>query len=168
MDGMDIPHPLTRYIFHHSQIVLRPLTPDDIGPLHISCYAQQSQTETGAKLQNSLYWQEKGRRVHLILVTDKGRVVGGGHVGRYGRNAEIADVIIAPDVRRQGLGTILVRSLIHVAQSEEWLPLEIGVLADNTAARDLYLRLGFHQIKEISLADGQSALILKLETIDST
>ena len=72
MVSMDIPPPLTRYIFHNTDMILRPLALTDIGSLHTACYANRSRSETDAKLSNSLYWQEKGERIHLVVETNEG------------------------------------------------------------------------------------------------
>ena len=86
--------------------------------------------------------------------------IGCGHVGRYGRKAEIADVIIAPSHRGQGCGKFLVQSLIQIAHNNRWHPLEICVLADNKVAIHLYQRLGFQQTGTIILTDQSLALVL--------
>ena len=87
--------------------------------------------------------------------------MGAGHVGRYGRKAEIADVIVAETWRRCGLGSALVRELCDIATARAWRPLEIGVLTTNLGALRLYQRLGFRQVKIIQLANEKNALVLR-------
>ena len=82
----------------------------------------------------------------MIVNNGSQEVIGAGHVGRYGQKGEIADVIIAPPHRGQGLGTALVQALMQIAAEQNWLPLEIGVMANNRRALRLYKRLGFHQV----------------------
>ena len=142
-------------------ILLRPIAPQDLLNLYKSCYADQPFQTVMAMLESSLAWQQKESRVHL-LVGQGEMILGAGHVGRYGRKAEIADVIIAESFRRQGLGTWLVQSLIQIAQEKNWLPLEIGVYADNLPALFLYRRLGFLPKKTITLNRGGEAFILEL------
>ena len=138
-----------------SPLILRPLTESDLPSLHKSCYSDQPANILIATKKNSLASQAKGDRVHLVI-THGSQILGAGQVGRYGRKAEIADVIIAEPVRRQGLGTFLIQSLIQIAQEKQWLPLEIGVHSDNLPALSLYRHLGFLPKHTISLNNGKA------------
>lgn len=160
MDRMDTPPLLTSWHKQLPQITLRPLHATDIESLHEHCYPDQELIALHAKLESSLAWQEKGQRVHIVVVDLDQRVIGAGHVGRYGRKAEIADIIISPNARNQGFGSALTQHLCYIAKEQQWHPLEIGVLAENRGALRLYKRLGFHQIQAITLVRGETAFIL--------
>jgi len=161
MDKMDTPPLLNSWHKQLPQMTLRPLHHGDIEQLHRHCYPHQELFALRAKLQSSLAWQAKGQRVHLVVIDLEEQVIGAGHVGRYGRKAEIADVIVSPIQRNQGYGTALTQHLCHIAQAQNWLPLEIGVLAENRGAMRLYKRLGFKQVQAITLVKGETAFILR-------
>ncbi|HKW66087.1 MAG TPA: ribosomal protein S18-alanine N-acetyltransferase [Terriglobales bacterium] len=56
---------------------------------------------------------------------------------------ELENIVVAPPARRQGLGTLLVRSLLERARQQHALTVLLEVRASNAAARALYRACGF-------------------------
>ena len=59
--------------------------------------------------------------------------------------AEVRSVHVSPEVRRQGVGTALLRRLVEEARALDIESLILSVLADNAAARRLYESCGFQE-----------------------
>ena len=87
--------------------------------------------------------------LRLLAVTDDGEVVGGAGLHPVGvsprrRHAMCLGMHVQPAWQRQGVGTLLLRSLCDYADG--WLGLlrlELEVYVDNHQARALYRRFGF-------------------------
>lgn len=58
---------------------------------------------------------------------------------------EIENVVVAAQVRRQGLATQLLRGLIDLARTEGARAMFLEVRESNAAARNLYKNSGFHE-----------------------
>ncbi|WP_267234750.1 GNAT family N-acetyltransferase [Phyllobacterium sp. 0TCS1.6C] len=82
----------------------------------------------------------------LLTIVDDGRVVAAGICVRDGALAGLFNIISAPDVRRRGVGTRLVRAALDWAAQrgarKAWLQVELS----NGAAIALYHRFGFQDI----------------------
>lgn len=57
----------------------------------------------------------------------------------------IANVAVHPDARGQGMGELLVRSIITACQAMGGKSMTLEVRESNMAARNLYRKLGFHK-----------------------
>ena len=85
----------------------------------------------------------------LVAVTDSGELVGGAGLHPAGASPRKRHVMalgmqVQPAWQRQGVGSLLMKALIDVA--DNWLGLlrlELDVYADNAKAQALYRRFGF-------------------------
>ena len=59
--------------------------------------------------------------------------------------AHVADVVVAPALARQGIGSALMRFAETWARDRGFELLTLNVFAENRAARDVYSMLGFHE-----------------------
>ena len=79
---------------------------------------------------------------NLHVITTSSRDAGLLHVEREANELFIANIQILPVFQNRGLGTAVVRSLLHDAHAAG-TPVRLQVLKTNPRARELYERLGF-------------------------
>jgi len=75
-----------------------------------------------------------GYAVANILQWDRGQI---GHV---------ISIAIKPENRRQGIGTKLMKDLIHRLKSDKCVQVRLEVNTTNRAALKMYRKLGFHEV----------------------
>ena len=63
-----------------------------------------------------------------------------------GPEAEIENICVSPDMRRNGIGETLMRKMIQTALTEKASVIFLEVRAGNTPARTLYQKLGFKEL----------------------
>ena len=63
-----------------------------------------------------------------------------------GPEAEIENICVSPDMRRNGIGETLMRKMIQTALTEKASVIFLEVRAGNTPARGLYQKLGFKEL----------------------
>jgi len=80
---------------------------------------------------------------HPVIALEEGRVLGYG-VLRQIDAGEILILGVAPEERRKGIGRLIAQAMLDEANRGENIFLEVR--EGNTAARRLYLSLGFMQI----------------------
>ncbi|MBO5597590.1 MAG: ribosomal protein S18-alanine N-acetyltransferase [Oribacterium sp.] len=68
-----------------------------------------------------------------------------------GPEAEIENICVSPDMRRNGIGETLMQKMIQTALTEKASVIFLEVRAGNTPARALYQKLGF---KELYVREG--------------
>jgi ribosomal protein S18 acetylase RimI-like enzyme len=104
-----------------------------------------------------------GRGVRLVADKD-GKIVGCGQLLNWLNGGEIADLIVIPSHRNQGIGEALVKALLEYARHLRMTTVEIGVEAENLRARALYERLGFSFHHTIQIAqEGRPLTIVYLK-----
>lgn len=84
--------------------------------------------------------------------------------------AHVVTVAVAPELRGQGLGRLLVHGLIDVAQQHEMSVATLECRESNAAARTLYRAYGFYEvgIRRRYYADTrEDAIIMTTEELDS-
>lgn len=128
--------------------------------LHQGCYSQQTQVDTQPMFARALKRQENGQGMHL-LACQSSDIVGSAQLIWRGRAAELADIVVSPLWRGQGIGTALIQILEVQAAAHDWRPFEIGVESDNRRAYALYLRLGYKLERAITIQNGRTAYILQ-------
>lgn len=144
------------------EITFRPASEADGRALHQACYPELDFFSFRQKFERGLKRQAHGRALHLLAIhTPTGEIVGTAHLWRYRQTAELADVLIVPQWRNQGLGTSFIMTLVAQARQANWPPLEIGVEVENEGALRLYQRLGFDIDREVRLGGGKTAFILR-------
>ncbi|HEU5271753.1 MAG TPA: ribosomal protein S18-alanine N-acetyltransferase [Jatrophihabitans sp.] len=81
-------------------------------------------------------------RCYLVAELD-GKVVGSGGLLVIGETAQILTVGVLPVARRRGIGSRLVQALVAEAGRRRAAEVLLEVRIDNSAARQLYRKLGF-------------------------
>lgn len=97
---------------------------------------------------------DRQRRGQGIVAAHGEQVLGFGQLSLWPRVAEISDLIVAPAYRGRGIGTAIIRYLVHLARTWRVSGVEIGAMESNTRALALYRRLGFQDGRTIQLETG--------------
>ncbi len=102
----------------------------------------------GEREYDALFAPESPRRIALVVEDAGGNQgIGGFAIGRCDFDDwEIENVVIAGEQRRRGLGTALVAELLESARLAGAASVLLEVRESNTAARQLYKKLGFNEI----------------------
>ena len=121
---------------------IRTMEPGDvktISELEITCFSDPwSENNIASELNSRLsYW--------LVAEID-GKVVG--YIGSQSvlDTADVMNLAVAPEYRRQGIGESLVNALVAYLQQKGIIALLLEVRASNDPAIALYKRLGFEQV----------------------
>lgn len=119
-------------------------------------------------------WSERAFRMVMrrdpgtVLVAERsGRVAGYAAVWVAGEEAELADLAVATDHRRSGVGRTLLSACLREAERHGAVELFLQVRESNEAARALYDREGFREVGRRSRyyrAPTEDALVLSRET----
>jgi ribosomal protein S18 acetylase RimI-like enzyme len=84
------------------------------------------------------------------IVELEGRPIGRIVVDRPGGMVHIVDQAIVPELRGRGIGTAIMRALMDEARAAN-LPVQLEVASETDPSAQLYLRLGFVPIEQVSL-----------------
>lgn len=133
--------------------------------LHQSCFADRPLAQFRDSFRRALAAQRSGRSLTLLALSD-GAPVASGQLVCYSSSVEIADLVVAPVHRGQGVGTALIDVLSRVARYAGYDSVEICVMRGNERARALYERLGFVQDREFTIRDEASVIVLRKELED--
>ncbi|MDP8960795.1 MAG: ribosomal protein S18-alanine N-acetyltransferase [Actinomycetota bacterium] len=85
---------------------------------------------------------QRDSRVYLVALRGR-RVLGYSGMVLVDDEAHITTVVVAPQFRRQGIGTALVASLLRAARKRGMEAASLEVRVGNNAAQALYRRFGF-------------------------
>ena len=123
------------------ELVLREMTWRDIPvltALEPALFADDAWSE-------QTWWAElAGRPRRSYVVAEQGGVVVGyAGVDRHGEVADVMTIAVAPEAQGQGLGSLLMDWLVDAARCGGAEHLMLEVRADNTAAQQLYSKMGF-------------------------
>jgi ribosomal protein S18 acetylase RimI-like enzyme len=143
-----------------AQVSLRLATLEEAEILRLICYPTFTLPEFLPFLERVLKRQAAGRACFFLLTVNQ-EPVAAALLSRLAHTAELSDLAVLPAYQRQGWGRYLVQTLMAYAQQHSWLPLEIGVKSQNTAALALYQQVGFVPDRTLKLLDGDTALILR-------
>ena len=80
--------------------------------------------------------------------------------------AQIYNIAIAPEFRREGIGEALLRHLIEKAEAEGCSLVTLEVRGGNVPAMELYRKLGFHEVgrrKGYYAKGGEDAVLMDLD-----
>ena len=123
-------------------MIIRTMESEDvaeIAQLEKICFSDPwSVNSISSELENPLsYW---------LVAEEEGRVVG--YVGSQSvlDGADMMNLAVSPDFRRQGIGEALVKALVAHLQKKGIIVLLLEVRASNAPAIALYQRLGFEQV----------------------
>ena len=148
------PLPLTGLAF-------RLLQAADISPLHTACFADRPFLPFREGCRRALTGLSQGR-CYPLVAANSNQLVGHGQLVIYASVAEIANLVVAPAWRGQGIGTALITVLAQIARYTGQSVLEIGAHESNQRALALYQRLGFTISREIKLSPkGDKGIILE-------
>ncbi|HSH46325.1 MAG TPA: ribosomal protein S18-alanine N-acetyltransferase, partial [Longimicrobiales bacterium] len=86
------------------------------------------------------------RDAHLRVAELEGEVVGYAAVWIVLDQAELGDIAVAADRRGQGIGALLLRTMMDVCREQGVRDLFLEVRVSNVGARRLYERHGFRMI----------------------
>ena len=89
---------------------------------------------------------QQNRLARYIVLHVQGQLLGFAGLWLMVDEAHVVTVAVAPGVRRQGYGRLLVHGLLRVARREGMLAATLEVRESNVAARALYRELGFHEV----------------------
>lgn len=86
----------------------------------------------------------------IFLVAEKeGKVIGTVLASHDGRKGWINRLAVHPDARRQGLGTQLIKKAEEELEKQGLILLAALIEEENSASRDLFVRLGYEPHPEI-------------------
>jgi [ribosomal protein S18]-alanine N-acetyltransferase len=126
-------------------MLIRTAVPDDIP--QIMSLAQQSKTAAhwSARQYDALFAADAPERVALVAIEEsRPAAVAGFVIVRCGDEEwEIENVVVDEGTRRQGIGGLLIREVLHHARRRGVASVLLEVRESNLAARALYNRLGF-------------------------
>ena len=99
---------------------------------------------------------------YSVLIEDEGELVGYACENILFEDAEIANVAVAPEYRRRGLGKELLTWLEQTARAQNAEKLFLEVRAGNTPAKALYEGFGFEPIsvRKRYYEDGEDAIVM--------
>jgi ribosomal-protein-alanine N-acetyltransferase len=146
------------------EAAIRPLLDSDVDGLAALEAANQPAPWSAGVFRDELAAEN---RVYL-LAEEGGELLGFGGAMLVGDEAHITNLLVAPEVRSQGIGLRLMRALIDAVVGRGARHLTLEVRTRNDAARGLYARLG---LAPVGVRKGyygdDDALVLWAHDIDS-
>ena len=99
---------------------------------------------------------------YSVLIEDEDELVGYACENILFEDAEIANVAVAPEYRRRGLGKALLTWLEQTARAQNAEKLFLEVRAGNTPAKTLYESFGFEgiSVRKRYYEDGEDAIVM--------
>jgi ribosomal protein S18 acetylase RimI-like enzyme len=136
-----------------NQFVIRPIQQTDINKLYSLLWGETSPHRTEQLLFRAIENTKCRRGVALVAeFQEYSSIAGFGQLVPWKHYAEITDLFVDINWRRQGIGTQIITQLLNYAHLYQFPFLEIGAELSNEDAIRLYRRLKFtdHEIKEIN------------------
>lgn len=102
---------------------------------------------------------------HYVVAEDDGVLVGYAGLAVVGRQADVQTIAVAPAAQGQGLGRLLLDTLLDEVRRREATEVLLEVRAENEAAQALYRRAGFERIgvrRGYYQPGGTDGLVLRL------
>ncbi len=128
------------------------LTPEDIGDLY-DLVRQGGHATEEAYFERTLEEQQEGRRLLFVCRGADGAVTGYAQYNRQPKYApfrrlgipEIQDLYVAPGMRRQGIGALLIRRCEEQALEDgrAEIGIGVGIISDFGNAQRLYAKSGY-------------------------
>ena len=106
---------------------------------------------------------------YIVIDAADGRLAGFAGLWLQLDEAHIVNVVVAPELRRNGLGLLLVHALVDLAMRYGMTVATLEVRTGNAAARALYRTYGFYEVGERKgyYRDGSDAVIMTTEALSS-
>lgn len=117
---------------------LRAARPDDLDALCALETAASAAPWSRTRVRDSL------DRHRVLVAPDGARIIGCAALRQVLDEAELLNLLVAPEYRRRGLGRALVQAGAAAVAGARWLHLEVR--AGNAAARALYGGMGFERV----------------------
>ena len=123
-------------------MLIRPANPADISAMR--ALAEQSATAAhwGEREYAAVFAPEAPPRIALVATEDV-EIFGFAIARCAPEEWEIENVVVSPQRRRRGVGSELVRQILRVVHQSGASSVLLEVRDSNTAARQMYERLGF-------------------------
>lgn len=99
---------------------------------------------------------------YVILDDQKQTIIGYAHLWITFEQAQLANIAIAPQYRKQHKGSLLLQHLIEIARAQECETMTLEVRTSNQSAIALYEKFGFSPINVIKryYSDGEDAILM--------
>ena len=107
-----------------------------------------------------------GGNVYVAVAETGGEKAGYGEIRIVADEAQIYNIAIAPEYRKQGIGEVLLTHLIEAGKERGCTLVTLEVRAGNEAAMALYKKLGFREVgrrKGYYAKGGEDAVLMDLE-----
>ena len=107
-----------------------------------------------------------GGNVYVAVAEADGEKAGYGEIRIVAGEAQIYNIAIAPEYRKQGIGEALLMHLIDAGKERGCSLVTLEVRAGNEAAMALYKKLGFREVvrrKRYYAKGGEDAVLMDLE-----
>ena len=149
-------------------ISVRPMTLDDIPQvIALEARAMSEGWHPGA-YEHELQHNGAAR---YIVEEREGAIVGFAGLWLQFDQAHVVTVAVDPVHQRLGLGSVLVRELLRIAEDEGMEDATLEVRDSNAAARALYRKFGFYEVgvrKKYYLDNHEDAVIMTTKAFAST
>ena len=143
----------------NTQILFRPLTRDDADAV-----AAIEEKSFAMPWSRADFWREANNELATYIVGElDGKVVAYAGAWVSFNQAEVMNVAVEPELRGQGIGTILFGELIKAVKERGATAITLEVRPSNTAAVKLYENFGLKSVgrrKGYYLDNGEDALIM--------
>ena len=104
--------------------------------------------------------------VYVAVAEYGGEKAGYGEIRNVAGEAQIYNIAIAPEFRREGIGEALLRHMIAKAEEDGCVLVTLEVRGGNDAAMALYHKLGFREVgrrKGYYAKGGEDAVLMDLD-----
>jgi ribosomal-protein-alanine N-acetyltransferase len=139
-------------------VTLRPMAKEDLDRV-----VELEQAIFPSPWQRSFFLSDMNRPRSLALVADDGGVVAG-YVIAWGEDeVHVANIAVAPEFRRRGVGLALMRAVEESARNARANSLYLEVRRSNETAQSFYRGLGFvlTYIRQGYYENGEDALVME-------
>ncbi len=96
--------------------------------------------------EKSFFDESENKIAHYVVAKDKNRIIGYAGFWHVADEADITNIAVAKDLRRQGIGKKLLEEIIKKAKELKLSLMTLEVRESNCAAIELYKRYGFEEI----------------------
>ena len=107
-----------------------------------------------------------GGNVYVAVAECGDEKAGYGELRMVAGEAQIYNIAVAPEFRREGIGEALLRHMIEKAEDDGCTLVTLEVRGGNEAAMALYHKLGFHEVgrrKGYYAKGGEDAVLMDLD-----
>ncbi len=95
---------------------------------------------------NAFLAEAQNKIARYFVAKDNGHCIGYCGFWVAYDSGDITNVAVHPDYRKQGIGSMLVSSMMQLARKEKLISMNLEVRKSNTAAQKLYSKYGFRTV----------------------